>query len=229
MEESSFGRLLSVLWSPGATFESIRRRPTWAVALVALLVMATSVGVLVTQRLDMEGAIRDQMEARGQQLSDEEIERGAKIAKWVGSGFNIVIVPIGFLLIALCFLVLVNLLGGEIDFVGSLSTTLHGFVPYGVSLLLSIPVVLGRETISVESAQRGLLLSNLGALVSDDSSLPLIALLGCIDLFTIWTVCLLAIGFRITSGATRGAAAGAVVLLWGLWIAGRVGMAALGS
>ncbi len=54
LEDSSFGRLIGVLVSPGKTFQSIAARPTWGVALIVLLIAATASSVLISQRMDKE-------------------------------------------------------------------------------------------------------------------------------------------------------------------------------
>jgi hypothetical protein len=41
--DSGFGRLIGVLVSPGKTFESIARRPTWLVPLLVLVAVGAGV------------------------------------------------------------------------------------------------------------------------------------------------------------------------------------------
>ena len=52
MEESAFGRVVSVLVSPTKTFESIRQRPTWLVALVVLIGISIVAGAMVSAKID---------------------------------------------------------------------------------------------------------------------------------------------------------------------------------
>jgi hypothetical protein len=57
MEDSSLGRLISVLISPEKTFRSIAEHPTWVVALVVLVLLGAAAGYLVFQKLDMAEVI----------------------------------------------------------------------------------------------------------------------------------------------------------------------------
>src|SRR6476659_8407698 len=89
MENSSFGRLIGALFSPGKTFRSIAERPTWGVALVALLVVGTLSGVLANKRIDpndMRQMIEERMEKQGgQKPSAEQLDRAAEIGQKWGS------------------------------------------------------------------------------------------------------------------------------------------------
>jgi L-cystine uptake protein TcyP (sodium:dicarboxylate symporter family) len=72
----SLKRLVGVLFAPTETFRKIAERPTWAVALVVLLMLGAAVGVVVAQKLDLDAErdlIRQQIEDR-QGLRGDELE-----------------------------------------------------------------------------------------------------------------------------------------------------------
>ena len=52
MEDSAFGRIVSVLFNPTRTFASIRERPTWLIPLVVLLAVAMLATLFVVQKVD---------------------------------------------------------------------------------------------------------------------------------------------------------------------------------
>ncbi len=52
------------------------------------------------------------------------------------------------------------------------------------------------------------------------------ALLSSVDVFSIWTIVLLAIGFRIVGKVSNAVAWGTVLAIWGLGILIKVGMTA---
>ncbi|MGB3564998.1 MAG: Yip1 family protein [Thermoanaerobaculia bacterium] len=227
MEDSSLGRLIGVLISPEKTFRSIAERPTWVVALVVLVLLGTAVGYLVFQKLDMAEVISQSMADRGQQASDEELERATEMVErfgWLGAMVGVlVIAPLAMFVFALILWVVFKLLGGEFSYQTSLSVTLHSLMPTAVSSLLSLPVIYSRGTIGLEESQRGVLFSNLGALAPEDSGPALTALLSSIDLFTIWTLVLLTIGFSIVGRVSKTAAGLTVVLLWVVYVLAKVG------
>jgi len=230
MKDSALARLAGVLISPGRTFQVIAARPGWVVALVVLIVVSAVGAYLVTERIDMADAMREQMAKQGQQLSDAELERMAGIQSKVGLGCAVAAPPIGYLIMALVFMVAFNIIGGEVKFPTSFSVSLHALMPAVVKSLLVIPVVLPRTSLDVETVQSGgLIASNLAFLAPEGTSLPLLTLLGSFDLFSLWTVALLAIGYRIAAGVSKNHAALTVVVVWLVYVLGKVGLAALGS
>jgi hypothetical protein len=226
---------LALLWgallSPESTFRSLARKPRFVVAMVVLVVLAVAFSVVLTPRMDMEKIFRDAMEERDQQISEEQLEQQVAIAKsfgWVGTASQVVLQPGIYLLLAAIFLALYRMLGSEIDFQRSLAVTVHGFLPYALATLLAIPVVLTREEVTMEEVQSGSFLhSSLAALAPEDAGKPLLSLLGSIDLFSIWTVALLAFGFRMVGRLSNGAAWGVVLALWALYVAGKAALSAV--
>lgn len=232
----SLQRVAQVLWAPTETFRKIGERPTWAVALVVLLVLGGALGFLAVQKIDpgdQRDLMRETFEERG--LRGEELERqldqamgfNERFAPWfpaAGLCFGV----FAYLLIALLFWVTFRLAGGQLGFPQSFSVTLHALVPQGLSALLAIPVVLGQESIDPEAAQRGTFLaSNLGFLAPEDASQAVVTLLSSLDLFSLWTVVLLILGYSVVARVSKGVAAGVVVVAWLVWIGLKVGFLAV--
>jgi hypothetical protein len=230
LADSSWGRLAGALVQPGATFRSIAARPSWVVALVVLTVIQIVAVVLLFDRVDMTEVIRQQMEARGQELPPgTDFEQMAGMQKGAGMGCAILGAPVGYVVLALLLMVAFKLVGGEIDFKRSFSVTLHAMMPLAVAGVLTIPVLLGLEEVSFEQMQTGsVLASNLGFLAPEDASPALVAVLSSLDVFSLWVAILLVLGFSIVARVSRGLATGVVVLLWLLWIGVKAALAALG-
>lgn len=233
----SLSRLVSVLWAPTATFEKIRERPTWAVALVVFLILGGVLGYLAVEKIDadaqralMEETFEERMGLRGDALEeqvDQAMAWNERIAPWTPL-FGIVFAVFAYLITALLFWVAFKLAGGEVGFPQSFSTTLHGFVPLALSALIAIPVVLGQESIDPEAAQRGqFLASNLSFLAPEDASSVVVSLLGSLDLFTVWSVILLVIGYSVVARVSKGTTAAIVGAAWLVWIGIKAGLAAV--
>ena len=228
--DNPWGRPLGVLVSPNPTFDALRRQPTWVPAAIVLMVLYLAIQALVFQRMDMESAVREQLSSRGGEMSEEQIDQAVAIQSKVGLGCAVVTFPLGIAAMAGLFLGLIHLAGGEIGFRRSLAVSLHGLMPQSVASLLAIPLVLGREEISVEEASQGrILASHLGAFAPADVSPVVAALLGRIDVFSLWAILLLIIGFHRVAGISKGAATGIVLALWLVWVGLAVGGAALGA
>lgn len=232
----SLKRIAQVLWAPTETFRKIAERPTWAVALVALLLVGAVLGFVAVQKIDpgdQRDVTREMFEERG--LRGEELERqvdqamafNERFAPWFPAA-GLCFGAFAYLLTALLFWGAFRLAGGELDFVRSFAVTVHSFVPQGLSALIAIPVVLGQESIDPEAAQRGsFLASNLGFLAPEDASPVVTTLLSSLDLFTLWTVVLLILGYALVARVSKGVAAGVVVAAWLVWIGIRIGLAVL--
>jgi hypothetical protein len=230
VHDSAFGRLIAVLISPTRTFQSIAQRPTWAVPLIVLLVLNIGVSVLVFQRVDMQEVIARDTARQGQELTDQQIEQFAGVAEKFGLGCFAVVPPIGYLLFALVLMVVFKVAGGEIGFPASFSVTLHAMMPWAVASLITIPVALGTEAFSYEQIKASSFIASSAAAFAPEGTGPvLLTLLSAFDLFSFWTMALLAIGFSIVARVSRGKAAVTVIALWAVYVAFRVGMAALGG
>jgi hypothetical protein len=234
MHDSAIGRLIGVIVSPGKTFQSIAARPTWLVPLLVLALAASGMALLAGQRTDYREAAQAAMERTGQAVDeeklDEQVEMMEKFGPISGAVGGLIFVPIVCLVIALLLWIAFKLLGSDMDYKTSFSVYLYAAVPTIIMMLLSIPVVLSRETITPEDAQTGgYLASNLAVFAPDEASGTVRALLGGFDLFTIWGLILMAIGYRIAARVSATAAAVVAIVIFLLGVGLRVGMAALFS
>jgi hypothetical protein len=232
MQESSFGRLVGVLVSPGKTFEAIAARPTWVVAMVVLVIVGVITGTLISGKIDYEDVIRESLEDQGRELGEAQtqqaIDVGEKIARIMTVVGPLIFQPLIYLLLAAVFMVLFNVLGGDLTFVKSLAVIVHGMMPRLVLALLSIPVILGREEFTARELEGGgVMASNPGAFLDEDAGAGLVALASSFDVFSIWTIVLLVVGFAAAARIPKGTAAGGVVGLWIIYILGKVGLSVL--
>jgi|CXWL01.1.fsa_nt_gi hypothetical protein len=232
MEDSSFGRVWGVLVSPTETFQSIAARPTIAVVLLTLIVLSTLSLVVALQKVDMAELTRQQMAASGREMTEEQMEQGvafmAKFGPAMMIGSALVVAPLIYLLFAAAIMVALRLLGGEIGYKASLSVLLHGWMPWVVAALLTIVVVLGKSEVSGEDLQGGnLLASSAAAFASEETAKWLKVLLSALDVFTVWSIALMSIGYATAARVSRGTAAVTLTLLWAILVAGRVALATL--
>ncbi len=227
MRDSSWSRLWGALVKPGETFAAIARRPTWAVALTVLVVLGGAATLAVFSRFDMMEVMRQQLAAQHQQVP-AGFDSRAGLIKGCSAAVAVVGPAVIYLVGAAVFL-LFNLLGGQLDYRTSFSVMLHASMPNAVRALLMIPIALSRGALTVQEVQGGLLRSNLSFLAPEGAARPLVTLLASLDLFSLWSLVLLAIGYRIAAKVSRTTAVATVVLLWALLVAVTVGFSALGG
>ncbi len=231
--ENAFRRVVAVLFSPSQVFESIRQSPTWLVALLTILIVGLVGTALINPKIDYAEMIEESIEAQGRNVPAEQMERIIDFYEKFGPVMSIAgsfIPVVGFLLIAVLFLVVLKLFGGELSFAQSFSTTVHAMMPQAVKGLLTIPVILGKSDFSYLDLRSGSILkSNLGAFASEETGPAMLGLLSSLDLFTLWSVALLVIGYSIVGRVSKSTATLATVGLWVLWILIKVGFASLGG
>ena len=232
LEDSSFGRLLGALVSPGKTFRSIAERPTWAVALVTLLLASAAVGFVAGQRTDYRDVITASVKDSGREVPVEQLDRQVEMMQKAGPYLSALGAPLAIaffsLVIALLYWIIFKLLGGDFSYKSALSVTLHAGMPSLVSLLLSLPVILSRSTLGYNDLKAGTFLqSNLSFLAPPDAKAWVTALYASADFFALWSLVLSIIGYRALSRLSTQAVATTVVVMTLLFVAVRVGLAAL--
>jgi hypothetical protein len=232
MNGASAGRLVGVLTSPVKTFRELGEKPTWALALVVLVLCSVGLNLLASPRIDYEDIIKQTVAKSGRQVPQEQLDKQIEFMKKarVPLAFaGAVVAPILFALLALLPWVAFKLLGSDLDFRQSFSVLLHSLMPTVVLSLLSIPIVLSRATWGYQDLRSGgFLASNLAALFGSTDTRPaLYTLMACIDFFGLWSLVLLMVGYREVAKVSTAKAATTIGVLWLLYVGIRVGWAAL--
>ena len=233
MEDSRFGRMLSVLWSPTATFESIARRPTWVVPLLVLALVTAVFTFVVHQHTDYYELTQYSMERGGNDMSDEQLEGIVEMQEKV-AGFGwiavLVIVPLFVLLFTLLSWVGLKLLGGDLSFLQALGVQTHASMPAVLLALIGMAVIAPQGDLPAEQiANQSYVMSNLAFLAPEGAGAALTAVLASLEFFSIWGLILAVIGYRVAARVSTGVAAVVVGILWLLGVALRVGGAILSA
>lgn len=219
---SAAGRIVGAIVSPGETFASIARRPTWLAPLVLWTAVSIAVTALLIPKIDYDRMIRQAIEKRGQSIPEERmpaiIEQQKKIGTIIGWAFAGVGPVLTGLLVAVVLWGSFKAFGWDTKFNQAFGVTTHAFLP-GVLKAAILGFLITRQESVDPQALGDLLRSNLGFLVARDSSKALHSLLGSIDVFSLWSVFLFVVGFSAAAKIKRGAAAGVIVALWLLTVA----------
>jgi len=229
---SPFGRIIGVFFSPKATFEDIVRKPSWILPVLLLTLFSIGVSFAINQRINWREFMAQQIEKSPQAASmsaeqkEQRIEGGAKFSPILTWAIG-VCGPIVFaLVVALVMWGAYNLLGGaNTNFGTSFAITSHAALTGLVSSLLFIVVLYLKApgTVDLENP----VATNLAAVLPDDSAKWLVALLKSFDIFTFWTLILLAIGFATTNPKKlKGGKAFTIAFsVWAVYVVLRVGSA----
>lgn len=238
-EMSAAGRLMGIFIEPGRTFRSIAASPGWILPLLVTIVFVLISSHLVVNRMGgMEVIIKKQMESNPKSL--EQMQQSGvdvdEMARKQGTGvigalFTYVAPPVfvivGVLALAGIFLLFLSMLGGQPTFRKTLSTVMHvSFAYYLLNGLLTILVVFLHST-PQDIDLRSPVYSNPSSLV-ENTQPALKALLGSLDVFSLWQIWLLGLGLSIvTPNVPRGKAYAVVIGLWAVYVVGKVAMSAL--
>jgi hypothetical protein len=214
-----FQRIVGVLFAPNETFASIARQPDWVLPLVLLLVCSIAGGIVMAQRVDFGAAVREQMESR-KDIPPDAVDRAVRMTTAVSKVFAYaapVFATILYLIIAGVLLLAFRLFGGEGDFKQAFSATVYAWIPGLIKSVIIIIVVLARGTVPAQDLAV-MVRSNPGFLVDMKAHPMAFAALTSLDLFTVWMVILLIIGFACLSKLSKAKSAVIVICLWALTV-----------
>jgi hypothetical protein len=229
---SPFGRVLGVLFSPGKTFEDIVRKPSWMLPIVLTTILSIAVSFSIDQRINWREFMSQQIEKspRAAQMSAEQkqqqIEGGAKFSPVFTYCIGLLGPILAALVVSLVMRGAYTLLGGaSTNFSTAFSITSHAFLTGLISSPLFILILYLKPygTADLENP----IAANLAAFLPDESAKWLVALCKSFDIFTFWTLILLAIGFAaVNPKKLKGSKTYTIAFgVWAAFVACRVGWA----
>jgi hypothetical protein len=212
-----FQRIIGVLFSPDATFASIARRPDWVVPLVLLLIVSLAAGVIMAPRIDFAAPAREAMEQNSKNVSQEQIDKTVRISNSIGKVFTYlapVLSLIGLLVIAGVVLLAFRIFGGEGDFKQAFSVTCYSSIPSIIKSVVTLIIIVAKGGMIHPQTLATIVRSNLGFLVDYKTNPVAFALLSSFDIFSVWFLALLIIGFSYVARVSKVKAAVTIISLW---------------
>lgn len=197
---SPIARIFGVLFSPGKTFEDIVRKPSWVAPILLSTVLSIIAVVALNQRVNWRDFIIQQIEKSSQsaQMSADQKQQRAE----VGAKFTVAIVYAAGVLVPICFALLVGLVmmgaynlmaGAGARFATSFAIVAHAGMVGIVSTPIFLLVLFLKPYGTIDPDNP--VVTNLGALLPEESARWLVVLCKSLDIFTIWILILIAIGF----------------------------------
>jgi Yip1 domain len=219
---SSAARLVGVFVSPGKTFADIAAEPHFILAWCVMAVAGLAFGYVVLHRVGALTLARQQLEAsaRGRALSPGQLDAAAataakffSISFYASPATNIIFLC----LFGALFLGIANfLLGYEANYKQALAVTTHAYLVqtvYALLMILVIALMPNPQNFQLANPMA----SNPGYFLDKATTSPFLYQLATrIDLFTFWTIILLAIG--ISKLGRKGKFSGAFWAVFSLWL-----------
>jgi hypothetical protein len=234
---SSVGRVFGALFSPKDTFGSIAKQPTWVLPLILVCVFQIALIAIFSKQVgwrafmerqnQTNSRVAKQMEQMTPDQREQMLNNQVKIAPIVGYAGAVLGPFIGAVIVSGIFLAAFNLvLGSRIGFKTSLGIVSYAWVPALIAMILGIVIILIKDPSTVDL--QNLVASNPGAVLSEDSPRWMVSLLGSLDLFSFWSMILMAFGFSATDSKkiSFGKAFGTILSVWAIYVLLKVGLAA---
>jgi hypothetical protein len=204
---------VDILYTPAAVFARRQNGNPW----IPLVVVTLALGglFLANSRLlepifdaefdrSMAAALRD-----NPQLTPEMLEQGRRMGR-------LVFVPIAVCLIGFALWLFGKVAEARVSFGTAVLVAAYAYVPRVIEALLSGVQGLILDPATLDGRYRVTL--GVGRFLDPDTTAPMVlALVGRVDVFTIWVTVLLAVGLSVTGKVSR---PGAAVVAAFVWVAG---------
>ena len=233
-ERGFLATLLDVFVAPGDAFRGIALRPRFVEPLILAIGIGVAFSAIWTERADAYQFMKTQMEESGAgdripaEKRGEVLRTQAKFFKvfaWIGP---LVFAPLAYAALAGLFLFVYRFFyAAEITFPQSMAVVAWCMAAYGLvlnPLMLIVMALKGEWSVDPHSVVQA---SGAAFLDKATTARPLYALAASLDLFSLWLIVLLSIGYGAVIGKRASTAAWAVLALWGLYVAGKCGIAAI--
>jgi hypothetical protein len=201
---SEAARISGVFLDPKKAFADIAARPRWYWPIILMVIAALGFTYLYTSHVGWERFIRQTMEnnSRAQNQTQEQreqaIQTGVKVAPIFGYAGSLVFIPLAALAIAGAVLLMCKMTGAaSLDYKHMLAISSYAMLPTLISSILAIIVMFLKDPDQFNLQNP--LVFNLGAFLEPppNTGKALYSLATSIDLFSFWTILLLATGISV--------------------------------
>lgn len=219
---SEVATLGNIFFDPGETFDDLRRKPRFILALLIILAMSTAFQFVFNSRMGEDRMRRAAMERMDkspqmQNASPEQRQQGLEMGMKIG---NIVryLIPVFILVVlligSLFYWLGSKAMGGSLGFFQSISAYVYSsFPPILISTLANFLILFLKspDDIDIVASQRGLVQANPSFFIDGKEMPALATVLSSLDLFQIWGWILAAIALRKMGKLSAGSAWGVVL------------------
>jgi hypothetical protein len=211
---SLFDDFMDIFYSPSAVFARRENGNFW----IPLLIVSVLLGIIFIANRDlmepiMEAEMARAMAKSGATVTPEQLEAGRKIGQTFASVGAFLGPPILILATGIILWIVGKFFDAKQTMNAALVVSAYATIPRVVEGIVNRAQGLIVDPAAIDS--RYSLSIGLGRFFDPDTASPLLlALVGRIDVFTIWVTVLLAIGLAVTGKISRSRAAIAGVVVW---------------
>jgi len=226
-------RLVNTFIAPSKTFTDIRRNASWWVPWLISGIFALAFGIVAVQKIDIPRFVQQQIDkspsaqARLERATPAQREQGLAIQATI-TKVSFYMLPvftlIGGLLIAAVLMALFNfIMGAEVSYSRALAVTFYAFFP-GIlkSILLCVSLLAASDPNSIDIASNPMP-TNPAFFMDPLGNKFLYTFLSYVDIFAIWYVVLMGMGFALASSNRKvsvSSGISTVFAAYGIWALG---------
>jgi len=225
-------RLTGTLFSPGETFADVNRKPTWIAPIIIAIVTVLASALFFQWRVhpDWDSIFRTQikkrMERSNQSLTEEQIQQQVSISKSITKFFPI----IGAAGTAVINVILAGIFALGLMFIQAKTSfkKILSIVAWSWTATAIVQTIVTIASLMVKSEEglrsidptqpAGIVPSNLAAFLPSETSAMIKSLAGSIDIFSIWFLILLTIGFAAIAGSRKITSGKTATVVFGFWL-----------
>lgn len=212
---SPLQRIINIFVAPSTVFADLRRDTSWWAAWLLISVFALLFMVALAQKVGFEQITKNEIAASPKAMErldkltpeqrDQQMAISGKFTKYFSYGAPIMILIIACIIAAVLMATFNFGMGAELSFGAVLAVVLWSWVP-GIlkSLLGAISLYAGADPEAFNI--RNPVATNLGFFISRTDHPVLYSLASSIDLFAIWYIILMGMGFAALTKVKRGTA-----------------------
>jgi hypothetical protein len=202
-------RLVNTFIAPSKTFADIRRNASWWVPWLISAVFTLIFAIVAVQKIDMGRFVQEQTDRspsaqkRMERLTPEQRAQGmalqatiTKVGFYAAPVFTLLF---GLIVAAVLMFVYNFMLGAEVPFARALAIVFYSGLPGILATILLIVSFLASSDPSTIDITRNPMPTNLGFFMDPEGNKVLYGLASAIDVFRIWLVTLLGLGFSVAS------------------------------
>lgn len=219
---SQSSRIIDTFIAPSKTFTDINRSTSWWVPWLLMSVISLAFVMVAGQKVGFEKITNTQMQSNPKQVERMEklppdqraqnMALAAKITQGISYATPLFILLFTVIIAAVLMGTFNFGAGTQMSFGAAMAVTMYSFVPSIIkTVLATVSLLAGADPDAFRIDNP--IATNLGFFLSSTEHPALYKLASSIDIFTIWTMILMVIGFTCISKAKKGTSA-AIVFGW---------------
>ncbi len=219
---SQSSRVINTIVAPSKTFTDINRNSSWWVPWVVISIVAIGFGLAVQQKIGFQRVAENQLHNTPKQLEQfeklppeqqaQQMTIRVAITKYISYCFPLFILVVAVITAAVLMGSFNFGAGAKVSFGAAMAVVMYSYLPGVIkTLLAAVTIFAGAdpENFLIENP----IATNPGFFFSPTDHPALYKLASSLDIFTIWTLVLMTIGFACIGKVKKGTSA-AIVFGW---------------